>query len=216
MLPLQSLPATLPDNPLLLAADWLAEAMRRRDKPNPDAMVLATCDAAGHPSARVVLCKKIEPVPGLVCFYTNYDSRKGRELSAQPRAAVVFHWDHQHRQLRIEGPVQRTSVADSDTYFGSRHRASQLGAHASHQSQPIASRQALQAQLAEVQARYPNQAPIPRPSHWGGFELWAEAVELWVEGEARLHERARWERRLEAGPAGLAVAGPWSATRLQP
>lgn len=216
MLPMQTLPETLPDNPLLLVADWLGEALQRQDQPNPNAMVLATCDAEGRPSARVVLCKKIEPVPGLVRFYTNYHSRKGRELAARPRAAVVFHWDHLHRQARIEGPVQRASAADSDRYFASRDRDSQLGAHASVQSQPLASRQTLETRLAEVRACYPEGTTPPRPAHWGGFELWAEAVELWVEGESRLHDRARWQRHIEAGPSGLLVAGEWSATRLQP
>src|SRR5512139_4309360 len=98
MIPAQALPDTLPAEPLSLAADWLAEAYRRREQPNPNAMVLATCDAQGRPSARVVLCKDIEPNPGVVRFVSNYASRKGLELEANPRAALVFHWDHQHRQ----------------------------------------------------------------------------------------------------------------------
>lgn len=215
MLPLQSLPETLPANPLLLASEWLAEAIARSDQPNPNAMVLATCSADGRPSARVVLCKDIQPEPGLLRFYTNYDSRKGHELADRPRAAVVFHWDHLHRQVRIEGPVQRTTTADSDQYFASRHRESQLGAHASRQSQPVGSPAELRQQLHAVVARFGN-AEVPRPDHWGGFELWAESVELWVEGAARLHDRARWTRRIETGPGGPRAAGNWTATRLQP
>jgi pyridoxamine 5'-phosphate oxidase len=215
MLPIQSLPEILPANPLLLAAEWLAEATARCDQPNPNAMVLATCDARGRTSARVVLCKDIQPEPGLLRFYTNYESRKGHELADRPHAAVVFHWDHLHRQVRIEGPVQRTTAADSDQYFASRHRDSQLGAHASRQSQPVASHEQLQRQLDEVAVKFAG-ADVPRPDHWGGFALWAETVELWVEGQARLHDRARWTRRVETGPAGPRVAGNWSATRLQP
>ena len=128
-----TLPEPLPPEPLNLAADWLAQAWRNKDQPNPNAMVLATVDADGAPSARVVLCKGIEPQPGVVRFVSNYHSRKGQALSANSRAALVFHWDHSHRQLRIEGLVQRVSAADSDSYFASRAWASQLGAHASEQ-----------------------------------------------------------------------------------
>jgi pyridoxamine 5'-phosphate oxidase len=214
MVPEQSLPELLPAEPLALAAAWLDEATRRADQPNPNAMVLATSDAEGHPSARIVLCKEIEPVGGTVRFVSNYDSRKGRELAANPRAALVFHWDHLHRQVRMEGVVQRASSTESDTYFATRARASQLGAHASRQSEPIASAAALQAQLDAVQARYPG--VVPRPPHWGGYVFWVEAVELWMEGGARLHDRARWTRELSVSCSATPIAGPWTSTRLQP
>ena len=215
------LPEPLPDNPLLLAAAWLAEAVARRDQPNPNSMVLATCDAAGNPSARVVLAKDIVAEPGYLHFVSNYDSRKGRELAANPRAALVMHWDHAHRQLRIEGIVRRTAAAESDAYFATRAWASKLGAHASAQSEPVASRAALQHKLDAVVARYGTQrgtdgADIPRPAHWGGYLLWAQSVELWVEGDARLHDRARWARTLTQDVQGAISAGPWSGTRLQP
>jgi pyridoxamine 5'-phosphate oxidase len=216
----QSLPDLLPAEPLALAAEWLAEAWQRREQPNPNAMVLATADAQGRPSARVVLCKDMEPVPGIVRFFTNYDSRKGQELSMNPRAAVVFHWDAQHRQVRIEGLIRKASAEDSDRYFASRPRVSQLGAHASQQSRPVESRAALRAQLnAVVEAR--GLSGIPRPDHWGGYVLWADAVELWVEGEARLHDRARWTRDLAPAPGedphqGKLRCSAWRATRLQP
>ena len=216
MVPDQSLPDPLPTNPLSLAGAWLQEATRRKDQPNPNAMVLATCDATGRPAARVVLCKEIEPDGGSVRFVTNYSSRKGLELAANPRAALVFHWDHLHRQVRLEGLIEKASDADSDTYFSSRPRASQLGAHASQQSQPIASAAALQAQLDEIRARYPGETRVPRPAHWGGYILWVETVELWVEGVSRLHDRARWTRELSISCGAAPVAGPWSATRLQP
>ena len=131
-----------------------------------------------------MLCKDIDPGSGTVRFVSNYLSRKGRELDANPRAALVFHWDQLHRQVRMEGIVQKASTADSDSYFASRARASQLGAHASRQSEPVASPAALQAQLDEVRARYPG--VVPRPPHWGGYVFWVDAVELWVEGGARL------------------------------
>lgn len=214
MVPDQSLPEPLPAEPLTLAAAWLGEALRLAGQPNPNAMVLATCDAEGRPAARIVLCKEIDPASGTVRFVSNYDSRKGRELAANPRAALVFHWDQLHRQVRMEGVVQKASPADSDSYFASRARASQLGAHASRQSEPVASAAALQAQLDAVRARFPG--PVPRPANWGGYVLWVDAVELWVEGSARLHDRARWTRELATSCSATPVAGPWSATRLQP
>jgi pyridoxamine 5'-phosphate oxidase len=223
----EHLPDPLPAEPLELAARWLAEATGRAIQPNPNAMVLATADAAGRPSARVVLCKQIVPQPGYVTFYSNYHSRKGRELQANPRAAVVMHWDPLHRQLRVEGPIVRAPAAESDAYFASRNWQSRLGAWASQQSEPIGSRNELYKAVARAALRLAlptppedEQAPdpgqrIPRPPHWGGYHLWAEAVELWVEGSARIHDRVRWSRTLT--PLGDAYeAGAWSATRLQP
>ena len=216
-----TLPDPLPAEPLILAADWLAQAWHSKDQPNPNAMVLATVDADGAPSARVVLCKGIEPQPGVVRFVSNYHSRKGQALSANSRAALVFHWDHSHRQLRIEGLVHRVSEADSDSYFASRAWASQLGAHASEQSQPIDSRTALVAKLDAVTTRFgatPGSGPqaMTRPPHWGGYVLWVSAVELWTEGDARIHDRARWTRELHQLPDGAVQCGPWHTTRLQP
>jgi len=214
MVPEQSLPEPLPGEPMALAAAWFAEARQRGGQPNPDAMVLATCDGEGRPAARVVLCKEIEPAAGAVRFVTNYDSRKGHELTVNPRGALVFYWDHLHRQVRIEGPVEKASPAESDAYFASRARDSQLGAHASGQSAPIASRAELRTQLEVVRARYPG--VVPRPAHWGIYVLWAEAVELWVAGAHRLHDRARWTREIALSCSARPVAGPWTATRLQP
>ena len=217
----ETLPEALPANPLATAAQWLAQATAAAAQPNPNAIVLATVDARGQPSARVVLCKGIEIDPGCILFYTNYRSRKGSELQNNPRAAVVFHWDQVRRQVRIEGQVETMSDAENDAYFDSRAWQSRLGAWASQQSQPLASRDDLTAALAAQAERYaiPYQGPgapepenvavdVPRPPNWGGFRLRAEAVELWVEGEFRIHDRARWSRSLPNGP--------WSATRLQP
>jgi pyridoxamine 5'-phosphate oxidase len=216
MVPEQSLPETLPAEPLALAAAWLSEAVRNAHQPNPDAMVLATSGNDARPSARVVLCKGIDPAAGVVRFVGNYNSRKGRELAANARAALVFHWDHLHRQMRMEGVVQKASTADSDRYFATRRRDSQLGAHASEQSQPVGSRAALRAQLDAVQARYPNGTAVPRPAHWGGFVLWVDAIELWVEGSARLHDRALWQREFAPSGSTTPSFGPWTSTRLQP
>ena len=230
----ETLPQPLPAEPMSLVERWLAEATGKALQPNPNAMVVATTDAQGRPSARVVLCKQVVPVPGFLVFFTNYLSRKGRELKAHPRAAAVLHWDHLHRQVRIEGPVLRTSGADSDAYFASRHWQSRLGAWASAQSEPIASREALLGKVEAAARRFaipngsdaardgaPDSAQrfdpaIPRPPHWGGFQLWAESVELWVEGDARVHDRARWTRTLAAAPGGALTPGAWVATRLQP
>ena len=205
----------LPAEPLLIASEWLAEAWRRRLQPNPNAMTLATATPEGSPAARIVLCKDVVGVPGYVVFYTNFQSRKGLELAANPRAAAVMHWDHMRRQVRIEGLVETAPAADSDAYFASRARASRLGAWASAQSRPVASREELLSAVREATERFGTEA-VPRPSFWGGYRLWADAVELWVEGDARIHDRARWTRALERAPDGSMRPGPWAVTRLQP
>jgi pyridoxamine 5'-phosphate oxidase len=181
----------------------------------------------GQPSARVVLCKQLVPDPGYLVFFTNYDSRKGQDLAAQPRAAIVMYWDALHRQVRVEGPILRTSSSDSDAYFATRNWQSRLGAWASRQSQPIGSRRELYQQVARAALRLALPAPpedeqapdpgqrIARPPYWGGYQLWAETVELWVEGSARIHDRARWSRTLEPVADGF-VPGAWSVVRLQP
>ncbi len=217
------LPEPLPAEPLTLAQSWLAQAWNERRQPNPNAMVLATATRDCHPSARVVLCKDIQPVPGFVVFYTNYESRKGRELAANARAAVVMHWDHLERQVRIEGLVVKAPDEDSDAYFASRAIESRIGAWASQQSQPLASRRQLlnavdaAAQKLGVKERTEGKdLQVPRPPHWGGYRLWADAVELWVAGAARIHDRARWTRTLTARTETQFDTSPWSATRLQP
>ncbi len=158
MSPADPLPDPLPPEPLAIAAAWLADAWQRRDQPNPNAMVLATSTPDGRPSARVVLSKGIDVEAGTVRFVTNYDSRKGREIEANPRAALTMHWDHTHRQVRLEGVVTRASAADSDAYFATRAWASRLGAHASEQSRPVASRAELEAQLDEQVRRFGSRA----------------------------------------------------------
>jgi pyridoxamine 5'-phosphate oxidase len=224
----ETLPEPLPANPLELAAQWLEQARHDAAQPNPNAMVLATVDERGHPSARVVLCKKIAAEHGFIVFYTNYRSRKGRELSDNPRAAVVFHWDHRHRQVRAEGRVEPLSDAENDAYFRTRAWQSRLGAWASEQSQPVESRRALGQAVAAAARRFgiPYDGPgapeprdvlvdVPRPPNWGGYRLNADAVELWVEGEFRIHDRARWTRVL-GEPHRAAAATRWAVTRLQP
>jgi len=234
------LPDPLPAEPLVIASRWLGEAWKAAQQPNPNAMVVASVDSDGQPSARVVLCKDIVPTPGYLVFYTNYQSRKGRQLTQQPRAAVVMHWDAFHRQVRVEGPVVKTPEADSDKYFASRAWQSRLGAWASQQSEPIGSRADLQAAVVAAAKRFGTPIPdapvdslspnldepaggaraqevvVPRPPNWGGFRIWAESVELWVEGEARIHDRARWTRTLKKKADGTFDTGPWMSTRLQP
>ena len=216
-----------PADPLVLLARWIAEAGTLRVQPNPNAMVLATCAADGRPSARVVLCKDVTSEPGYLTFYTNYQSRKGRELEVHGRAAVVFHWDALHRQARIEGPVVKAPSHDSDAYFAARPWQSRIGAWASAQSEVTDSRAALERSLAAAAARFgaplpgspgadgPFAGTIPRPPHWGGYRLWAEAVELWVEGAARLHDRLLWTRHVSPSGETFHVE-PWTVRRLQP
>jgi pyridoxamine 5'-phosphate oxidase len=224
----ETLPEPLPANPLQLAADWLAQARADAAQPNPNAMVLATVDGRGQPSARVVLCKDIAAEAGFITFYTNYLSRKGRELEVNPRAAIVFHWDHRRRQVRAEGRVERLPTAESDAYFSSRPWQSRLGAWASRQSEPVESRAALRAAVADAARAFgvPYGGPgseepesmtaeIARPATWGGYRLNVEAIELWVEGEFRIHDRARWTRGNDHG-RDSGEATNWSVTRLQP
>ncbi len=184
----ETLPDPLPGNPLQIAAGWLAQAQREAAQPNPNSMVLATVDSHGRPSARVVLCKEIAAQQGFLLFYTNYRSRKGSELSANPRAAVVLHWDHLHRQVRAEGEVEMLSDAENDAYFRTRAWQKQVGAWASQQSQPVDSREALTAAVVREAHRLgiPYAGPgsaepeqisvtVPRPPNWGGYRLRVDA-----------------------------------------
>jgi len=224
----EHLPDPLPEDPLAVAALWLKQAWQAGRQPNPNAMVLATSSADGRPSARVVLCRDIVPQPGYVVFYTNYLSMKGKQLKDNPRAAAVMHWDALHRQVRIDGPVSFTPGPDSDRYFAQRAWPKRIAAWASQQSEPVASRRQLHQQLTEAAARFGTPVPgdpaadertehdVPRPPHWGGYRLWVEAIELWVEGDARLHDRARWVRQLTRQTDGSYRGSDWSASRLQP
>jgi pyridoxamine 5'-phosphate oxidase len=197
-----------------LFAQWFEAARSAGSQPNPDAMVLATATAGGSPSARVVLLKKLVVDPGFVVFYTNYDSRKGRELDANPRAAAVLHWDALGRQVRLEGPVIVSPAEESDAYFASRPLDSRIGAWASLQSEPLDARATLLARVAKEAIRHGIN--VPRPPRWGGYRLWPDAVELWTEGAFRIHDRARWTRSLAPESSAAFGAGPWQAIRLYP
>lgn len=220
MLPLELLPEDLPADPLALFEGWFSDARQRASQPNPDSMVLATVGAEGQPSARVVLCKRVNLDLGYIVFFTNYQSRKGRELSAHPRAAAVFHWDALHRQVRIEGRITLSPSDESDEYFASRALVSRVGAWASEQSSPLASREVLAQKVRSVAQKFgiepgAMQGTVPRPPHWGGLRLWIEAIELWSEGANRVHDRAVWTRSLTQSSDGF-LGGNWSATRLYP
>ena len=169
----------------------LAKAAQPKD---PNAVTLATVDASGRPSARVVLLKDFDR-DGFV-FFTNYESRKGRELNEQKVAALCFYWPSLDVQVRVEGDVAQISAAESDAYFATRHRLSQLGAWASQQSRPLDSRESLLQRLDALTKQYEGKA-VPRPPHWGGFRLAPRAIELWKAGEFRLHERSRYTRTAE-------------------
>jgi pyridoxamine 5'-phosphate oxidase len=214
------LPDPLPADPLPMFATWFSDARARNVQPNPDAMVVATVGENSAPSARVVLCKRLVPDQGFVVFFTNYDSRKGRELAEHPRAAAVFHWDTMHRQVRLEGPIVLSPAPESDQYFASRAFESRVGAWASVQSEPLATRADMVAQVQAVKERLglakATDGNVPRPPHWGGVRLWIDSIELWSEGAGRIHDRARWTRPLTKKDEFSFSAGPWTGTRLNP
>jgi pyridoxamine 5'-phosphate oxidase len=224
------LPDSLPESPFPIFKAWFDKAWEERKTPNTNAITLSTMHPDGYPDSRIVLCKSIEPDPGNIVFYTNYNGAKGRQIIEQPFASVVFHWDHDERQVRIRGPITHATEKESDAYFASRRLESRFGAWVSDQSQPIESREALLEKVGEIMDQLglspadlmgENEVEIPRPSHWGGFRIHAQSVELWNGGVGRIHDRARWERALtrndsiERG-AGAYDAGAWSSTRLQP
>src|SRR5262245_55265323 len=170
---------------------WYAEA-EAAGVPMPEAVTLATATPDGRPSARVVLLRGCDE-RGLV-FFTNYDSRKGRELAANAQAALLFHWQSLGRQVRVEGRVEVVSAAEPEAYFGRRPHGHQLGALASPQSEVIAGREVLERRLGELQARYPEGTEVPRPAHWGGYRVVPELIELWQHRANRLHDRLRYRR----------------------
>lgn len=190
-------------DPIARFRRWYAAAVRHPSILQPEAMALASADRRGRPAVRVVLLKHADA--GGFVFYTNADSRKGRELAANPHAAAVFHWGPLGRQVRVEGPVTQVSDAEADAYWATRPRESQLGGAASAQSAPIASRAALLARYRALARRYRGQ-PVPRPPHWTGYRIAPAAIEFWTLRPFRMHDRERFTR----------TRGGWRVARLQP
>lgn len=191
------------DDPVALLRAWLGEA-EAAEINDPNAMALATVDAAGRPNVRMVLLKEIEP-DGLV-FYTNLESAKGAELAGSGWAAVCLHWKSLRRQVRARGPVERVPDEQADAYYRSRPLISRIGAWASRQSEPLESRAALEAAAADAAARLGEDPP--RPPYWGGFRIVPLEFEFWADGAGRLHDRFRWARP--------SPAEGWNVTRLYP
>jgi pyridoxamine 5'-phosphate oxidase len=192
-------------NPLQLFDQWLAQAAET--EPNdPNAAALATATLTAAPSVRMVLVKHIGD--HRFCVFTNAQSRKGQELTQNPRAALCFHWKSLRRQVRVEGPITPLPAAASDAYFHSRSRASQIGANVSQQSRPLASRELLEAQVQQFTQSLPNpeSSEIPRPAHWQGFQLDPISIEFWQDGPARLHDRHLFTQ----------TNGEWQKSRLYP
>ncbi len=190
------------DDPIAFFERWLGDAVEAGVS-EPNAMTLATVGADGQPAARIVLLKGVDE-RGFV-FYTNYESRKARDLAAHPRAALAFWWEPLERQVRVEGTVARVSQAESDAYFARRPRGSRLGAWASDQSRPVPDRAALEQRLAALEEEHPGD-DVPRPPHWGGFRLAPTRVEFWQGRPNRLHDRLAYTRTAEG----------WEGVRLAP
>jgi pyridoxamine 5'-phosphate oxidase len=190
-------------DPIELFALWFEQA-RAAGMRDPNAMTLATAGSDGRPDARVVLLKEFSS-SGFV-FFTNYESRKGRELNANPYACLLFFWNELERQVRIEGPVTRVAARESDDYYLQRPLDARFGAWASPQSEAIAGRQDLEARLAQARERFADPAGPPRPPHWGGYRLAVERMEFWQGRASRLHDRLLYTR----GPSG------WGRVRLAP
>jgi pyridoxamine 5'-phosphate oxidase len=195
---------TKASDPFALFKLWLEEATAREIN-DPEAMTIATVDESGLPDARMVLCKGVDE-RGLV-FYTNIESAKGRELKGQPRAAALFHWKSLRRQARFRGPIAQVTAAESDAYFASRPRGSQIGAWASQQSRPLAARGDLEAAVEAYERRYAD-AEVPRPDYWRGYRLGPVEIEFWRDRPSRLHERIRFTR---SGPGSA-----WDKRLLYP
>jgi len=193
----------LDPDPFVQFARWFADALAAGGLNDPSAMGIATIGPAG-PSVRMVLLRRFDEAG--FCFFTNYESDKGRDLLADPRAAAVIHWDPIRRQVRIQGRVEPTTADESDEYWNSRPRGSQLAAIASDQSRPIASRSELEERYAETEARF-DDTGVPRPLNWGGFRLVPDRIEFWESRINRLHDRIRYERGSD---------GSWSRQRLMP
>ena len=211
-------------NPILVLKEWIGEARKSEIQPNPNTMSISTVDSMGCPNSRMVLCKEINEDLGYLIFYTNYNSKKSKEIESHNNCSALFHWDPLGYQVRIRGKLIKSPNHESDNYFSTRKVGSQLSAWASNQSDHIENRESLDNQFQEIMKRFDildsdldsTEIKIPRPDFWGGYRIWVKEIELWLNQNDRFHDRLSFKRDLIKTSSGFDSKNDWVVKRLQP
>ena len=211
-------------NPVLVLKEWLHEARQSKIQPNPNSMSISTVDSMGCPNSRMVLCKEINEDLGYLVFYTNYNSEKSKEIESHNNCSALFHWDPLGYQVRVRGKLIKSPNDESDNYFSTRKVGRQLSAGASNQSDHVENRESLDDQFQKIMKRFniqdedldSTEIEIPRPDFWGGYRIWINEIELWLNQSERFHDRLSFKRDLVKTSSGFNAENNWVVKRLQP